>query len=67
MITYKLLTNKGERGINEDSIGVARNKDLYCFILAVPGDITLSILGAVLVKRVKPLIGLEAITMKSRA
>ena len=40
---------------------------LYCFILAVPGDITLSILGAVLVKRVKPLIGLEAITMKSRA
>lgn len=34
MITYKLLTNKGERGINEDSIGVARNKDLYCFILA---------------------------------
>lgn len=34
MITYKLLTNKGERSINEDSIGVARNKDLYCFILA---------------------------------
>ena len=27
---------------------------LYCFILAVPGDIALSILAAVLVKRIKP-------------
>lgn len=40
---------------------------LYCFILAVPGDIALSILAAVLVKRVKPVLGLEAIEMRTRA
>lgn len=39
---------------------------LYCFILAVPGDITLSILGAVLAKKVKPLIGLETIMARSK-
>lgn len=33
---------------------------LYCFILAVPGDIALSILAAVLAKRIKPVLGLEA-------
>ena len=31
---------------------------LYCFILAVPGDIALSILGAILVKRIKPVLKL---------
>ena len=31
---------------------------LYCFILAVPGDIALSILAAVLVKRIKPVLKL---------
>lgn len=31
---------------------------LYCFILAVPGDIALSILAAVLVKRIKPVLEL---------
>ena len=40
---------------------------LYCFILAVPGDLALSILGALMVKRVKPILGIEAIAMKSRA
>lgn len=29
---------------------------LYCFILAVPGDIALSVLGAVIAKRVRPLV-----------
>ena len=29
---------------------------LYCFVLAVPGDICLCILEAVLVKRVKPIL-----------
>ncbi len=29
---------------------------LYCFILAVPGDICLCILAAILVKRVKPIL-----------
>lgn len=38
---------------------------LYCFLLAVPGDIALSILGAVLAKRVRPLVGLEAVTMRN--
>ena len=33
---------------------------LYCFLLAVPGDIALSILGAVIAKRVRPVIGLHA-------
>ncbi len=32
---------------------------LYCFLLAVPGDIALSMLGAVMAKRVRPVIGLE--------
>ncbi len=30
---------------------------LYCFLLAVPGDIALSILGAVIAKRTCPVIG----------
>lgn len=34
---------------------------LYCFILAVPGDLCLSFLGAVLAKRVKPVLGIEAL------
>ena len=34
---------------------------LYCFLLAVPGDIALSILGAVIAKRVRPVIGLHAL------
>lgn len=34
---------------------------LYCFILAVPGDLCLSLLGAVLAKRVKPVLGIEAL------
>ena len=29
---------------------------LYCFVLAVPGDICLCILAAALVKRVKPIL-----------
>lgn len=32
---------------------------LYCFILAVPGDICLCFLAAVLVKRVKPILNLQ--------
>ena len=34
---------------------------LYCFILAVPGDLCLSVLGAVLVKRVKPALSHTAL------
>ena len=34
---------------------------LYCFLLAVPGDIALSILGAVIAKRVRPVIGLHVL------
>ena len=30
---------------------------LYCFLLAVPGDIALCVAGAVLAKRLIPLIG----------
>ena len=29
---------------------------LYCFLLAVPGDICLSLLGAVLAKKIRPVI-----------
>jgi hypothetical protein len=29
---------------------------LYCFVLAVPGDTALSVLGAVLIKRLAPLL-----------
>ena len=39
---------------------------LYCFILAVPGDIALSILAAVLAKRIKPVLGLEAMVSYKR-
>ena len=34
---------------------------LYCFLLAVPGDLCLSVLGAVLVKRVKPALSHTAL------
>lgn len=34
---------------------------LYCFVLAVPGDIALSFLGAVVAKRVRPVLGYEAV------
>ncbi len=40
---------------------------LYCFILAVPGDIALSILGAVLAKRIRPVISLGAIMTRNVA
>lgn len=33
---------------------------LYCFVLAVPGDLALSALGAVLVKKIKPLIEISS-------
>ena len=33
---------------------------LYCCVLAVPGDIALSILGAVVAKRVRPVLAYEA-------
>ena len=29
---------------------------LYCFLLAVPGDIALSILGAIIARRVRPIV-----------
>lgn len=39
---------------------------LYCFILAVPGDIALSVVGAVIAKRMRPLVinvfGQDAVT-----
>lgn len=38
---------------------------LYCFVLAVPGDIALSILGAVVAKRVKPVLAYEVVRMRS--
>lgn len=38
---------------------------LYCFVLAVPGDIALSFLGAVVAKRVRPVLGYEAVQARS--
>lgn len=38
---------------------------LYCFVLAVPGDIALSFLGAVMAKRVRPVLGYEAVRARS--
>ena len=38
---------------------------LYCFVLAVPGDIALSILGAVVAKRVRPVLAYEVGRMRS--
>ncbi len=38
---------------------------LYCFVLAVPGDIALSILGAVVAKRVRPVLAHEVVRMRS--
>ena len=38
---------------------------LYCFVLAVPGDIALSILGAVVAKRVRPVLAYEAVRARS--
>ena len=38
---------------------------LYCFFLAVPGDIALSFLGAVVAKRVRPVLGYEAVRARS--
>ena len=38
---------------------------LYCFVLAVPGDIALSFLGAVVAKRVRPVLGYEAVRARS--
>ena len=38
---------------------------LYCFVLAVPGDIALSILGAVVAKRVRPVLAYEAVRVRS--
>lgn len=39
---------------------------LYCFLLAVPGDLCLSVLGAVLVKRVKPALSHTALGRSER-
>ena len=38
---------------------------LYCFVLAVPGDIALSFLGAVVAKRVRPVLSYEAVRARS--
>lgn len=38
---------------------------LYCFLLAVPGDICLCFLGAVLVRRLKPVFDTQLLGMKS--
>ena len=38
---------------------------LYCFVLAVLGDIALSILGAVVAKRVRPVLAYEVVRMRS--
>ena len=38
---------------------------LYCFVLAVPGDIALSILGAAVAKRVRPVLAYEVVKMRS--
>ena len=38
---------------------------LYCFVLAVPVDIALSILGAVVAKRVRPVLAYEVVRMRS--
>lgn len=38
---------------------------LYCFVLAVPGDIALSSLGAVVAKRVRPVLAYEVVRMRS--
>ena len=38
---------------------------VYCFVLAVPGDIALSILGAVVAKRVRPVLAYEAVRVRS--
>ena len=38
---------------------------LYCFVLAVPGDIALSTLGAVVAKRVRPVLAYEVVRMRS--
>lgn len=38
---------------------------LYGFVLAVPGDIALSILGAVVAKRVRPVLAYEVVRMRS--
>lgn len=39
---------------------------LYCFVLAVPGDTSLSILGAVLIKRLAPLLERSGIWTAAR-
>ena len=38
---------------------------LYCLVLAVPGDIALSFLGAVVAKRVRPVLSYEAVRARS--
>ena len=38
---------------------------LYCFVLAVPGDIALSFLGAVVAKRVRPVLSYGAVRARS--
>ncbi len=34
MIKYEVFSDQGDRGVNEDSVGVARRNEDYCFILA---------------------------------
>ena len=38
---------------------------LYCFVLAVPGDIALCIRGAVVAKRGRPVLAYEAVRVRS--
>ena len=54
MIYYYMISNY----VIHTPIGLW-NLVLYCFILAVPGDICLCILAAVLAKRLRPVIGLS--------
>ena len=34
MITYHLLSNQGDRGNNEDNVGMYQREQEYCFVLA---------------------------------
>lgn len=51
MVYYYIICNY----VLNTPIGI-KTLVIYCFILAVPGDILLSILGAVIAKRVRPIM-----------
>ena len=51
MVYYYIICNY----VLNTPIGI-KTLVIYCFILAVPGDILLSILGAVIAKRVRPVM-----------